>query len=181
MVNITKLKLTQLQQQLIRFLSINAGVSFNSSRLAKHLKVSPPAMIKALPFLVKEEFIKQKKDESGKKLYELNRDNQKLMLLKRADNLKFIYETDFNSFLEDKFPGATIILFGSYSRGEDTTSSDIDIAVIGRKEKEISLEEYEKVFNRKITLNFYNSLSEVHKDLRENICNGIVLSGGINL
>ena len=72
-------------------------------------------------------------------------------------------------------------VFGSYSRGDDTLSSDIDIAIIGRKEKGISLENFEKRLERKIILNFYPSLKEVHKELKENICNGIVLSGGVEL
>ncbi|PIN80603.1 hypothetical protein COV16_00550, partial [Candidatus Woesearchaeota archaeon CG10_big_fil_rev_8_21_14_0_10_34_8] len=83
--------------------------------------------------------------------------------------------------LEEEFPGATIILFGSFSRGDDTSASDIDIAIIGRKEKEINLEKFEKLLERKININSYSALKDVHKDLRENICNGIVLVGGIQL
>ena len=42
-------------------------------------------------------------------------------------------------------------------------------------------ENYEKIFDRKIYINFYNSLKEIHKNLRENILNGIVLKGGVEL
>ncbi|MBS3096675.1 nucleotidyltransferase domain-containing protein, partial [Candidatus Woesearchaeota archaeon] len=111
----------------------------------------------------------------------LNRDNLNAMQSKRVENLKLLYETGLNQFLEGELPGAAIILFGSYSRGDDTTSSDIDVAVIGRKGKTINLEDFEKKLERKININYYKSLNGIHKELRENICNGIVLSGGIEL
>ena len=84
-------------------------------------------------------------------------------------------------FLEKEFAGATIILFGSYSRGEDIINSDIDIAVIGRKDKLIDLTYYEKTLDRKININFYGSFKSIHKHLKENLCNGIILIGGFEL
>lgn len=181
MVNTSKLKLTLLQQEIIQFMFANAGKSFNARNLSKNLKVSHPAISKSLPLLEKEKLILIKKDKESKRFsIELNR-NKKVIELKRIDNLKTIYESGLNEFLSEKFPSSTIILFGSYSFGEDTTESDIDIAVVGAKEKEIKLEEYEKVLKRKIFLHFYSSLKEINKNLRENILNGITLKGGIEL
>lgn len=53
--------------------------------------------------------------------------------------------------------GTTVILFGSYSRGDDTINSDIDIAIIGAKERTIKLTKYEKILERKIVINSYDS------------------------
>ena len=114
-------------------------------------------------------------------LIELNRDNKKVIGLKRAENLKMLYESGLVEFLEENLPTSTIILFGSYSQGYDTITSDIDIAIIGMKEKIVNLNNFQKVLERKIKLNFYNSISEIHKNLRENILNGIVIMGGISL
>jgi predicted nucleotidyltransferase len=158
------------------------GISLNGRAIAKKLHVSQPAVSKALPELEKQQIIKIKKDkDSGRLAIELNRTNHKIMQLKRADNLKLIYESGIVDFLEKEFAGGTIILFGSYSRGEDTINSDIDIAIIGRKDKIIELEEFENALERKINLNFYNSFREIHKKLKENIFNGIVLIGGVEL
>ncbi|MBU3907154.1 MAG: nucleotidyltransferase domain-containing protein [Nanoarchaeota archaeon] len=182
MVNINKLQLTQLQQEILRLLFIRAGSSINARQIAKNLEVSPPAISKALPRLEEEYMIKFKKDKESKRTsIELNRDNHKIMQLKRVDNLKQIYESGFADFIEKEFAGATIVLFGSYSRGEDTLTSDIDIAVIGRKEKEIELTKYEKTLEREIRINFYPSFREIHKNLKENILNGIILVGGVEL
>ncbi len=182
MINIYKPKLTNLQQGILRLLFVKAGISLNQRQLANYLKVTPPAVIKALPDLEKHNLIKVRQDKETKRwAIELNRDNYKVMQLKRADNLKLVYESRLADFLEKEFAGATIILFGSYSRGEDLANSDIDFAVIGRKDKLIDLTEYEKILERKINLNFYESLKEIHINLKENLCNGIVIVGGIEL
>ena len=155
MVNMYKLKLTNLQQDILRLLFIKVGLKLNQNQIAKLLKVSPPAVMKALPLLEKENLLTINQEKESKRLLiELNRDNHQMMQLKRADNLKQIYETGFADFIEKECAGATIIIFGSYSRGEDTINSDIDIAVIGREEKNISLEKYENMLERKININY---------------------------
>ena len=182
MINIYKLKLTNLQQEILRLLFIRAGTSLNQRRIANLLEVSPPAVMKALPALKKENLIQLQQDKESKRWsIRLNRDYHRVMQLKRTDNLNLIYETGFVDFLEKEFAGATIILFGSYSRGEDLVNSDIDIAVIGRKDKLLDLTKYEKELERQININFYDSFKNIHKHLKENLCNGIVLIGGVEL
>jgi predicted nucleotidyltransferase len=177
-----KLKWTRLQAEIFRIMCVKSGISLNQREIALALNVTPTAISKALPALEKEGMIKKEKQkEMNLILINLNRDNQKAMQLKRIENIRMIYESGLPEFLQDDLPGATIVLFGSYSRGDDTITSDVDIAIIGRKEKEINLETFEKKLERKIILNFYPSLKEVHKNLKENICNGIVLAGGIEL
>lgn len=182
MVNIYKLKLTKLQQGILRLLFAKAGASLNQRQIANFLEVTPPAVMKALPELEKESLIRIQQDKETRRWsIELNREHHKTMQLKRADNLRLIYETGLADFLEKEFAGATIILFGSYSRGEDITNSDIDIAVIGRKEKATALTKYERELERRISINFYDSFKNIHKHLKENLCNGFVLAGGVEL
>lgn len=182
MVNIYKLKLTNLQQEILRLLFVKTGTILNQRQISKNLDVSQPAVMKALPDLEKDNLIKTHQDKESKRWsIELNRDNHKVMQLKRVDNLKQIYESGLADFLEEEFAGAVIILFGSYSRGDDTEKSDIDIAVIGRKDKIINLLKYEESLKRTININFYESWDKIHKNLKENLCNGIVLAGGIEL
>lgn len=177
MVKIYKLKLTVLQQEILRYLFIKAGNSFNARGLARAVEVSQPAISKALPLLEKEGYLKVEKDKESKRLsITLNRDTPLVTGLKRAENLKMIYESGLIDYLEEKFPGITIILFGSYSRGDDTEKSDIDIAIIG-KEKRIDLEVYEKLLEKTIFLHFYDSLNKIDKNLRSNILRGITLIG----
>ena len=182
MVNIYKLKLTNLQRGVLRLLYVKAGISLNQRQISKILEVTQPAIMKALPQLEKDNLIKIKQDKETKRWsIELNRDYHIVIQLKRADNLRQIYETGLADFLEKEFAGAAIILFGSYSKGEDIINSDIDIAVIGRRDKQIDLSVYEKKLERKININFYESFKGIHKNLKENLCNGIILVGGVEL
>lgn len=182
MINLYKQKLTRLQQEIIRLFFIKAGKDLNQRRIANYLKVSQTAVAKALPFLEEQKLIKIEQDiESKRWSVELNRDNYKTMQLKRIDNLRQIYESGLADFLEQKFAGATIILFGSYSKGEDTLTSDIDIAVVGRKSKEAVFTDFNKMLEREIRINFYDSFKRIHRNLKENLFNGFILSGGVEL
>jgi predicted nucleotidyltransferase len=183
-----KQKWTRLQEEIFRFLCINAGQTFNLRGIAKNLKKSPTAISNSLKTLKKEKIINVSKDKKMNLLaIELNRNNKKTIELKRIKNLELIYESRLVDFLEEKFPGTTIILFGSYSRGYDVwinkieeNRSDIDIAVIGAKQTELDLTIFEKILERKINLNFYEDW-KIHKHLKDNILNGIVLVGGVDL
>lgn len=180
---------TKLQSEIFRFLCMHVGKELNLRSIARILKKSPTAVSNALVLLEKEKIVKIKRNENIKMLLiEFNRDNQYAVELKRVENLKLIYESRLAKFLEESFPGCNIILFGSYSRGEDVWLnkieehiSDIDIAVIGSSEKQVDLMEFEKKLKRTIVINFYPSFKEIHKNLKDNILNGIVLSGSVDL
>ncbi|HDK42770.1 MAG TPA: hypothetical protein ENG87_05285 [Candidatus Pacearchaeota archaeon] len=59
--------------------------------------------------------------------------------------------------------------------------SDIDIAVIGVKEKDINLTKFENLLEKNIIINFYPSFNKIHKHLRDSILNGILLSGSVDI
>jgi predicted nucleotidyltransferase len=184
-----KLKWTRLQNEIFSFLCMNAGQKFNLRALANELKVSPTAISKSVKQLEKEEIIYIEKSKTMNLTYvQFNRNNERAVNLKRVENLRMIYESGLNKFLYQTFPGCTIILFGSYSMGEDIwlgfmddRSSDLDIAIIGIKERNIKLDEFEKKIKREISLHFFKNWRDVHIHLKENLAKGIVLSGGIDL
>lgn len=184
-----QLKWTRLQTEIFRFLCIKTGQTMNLRGIARSLKVSPTAVSNALKELEKEELVRVKKSETMNLLsIEFNRENHKAVQLKRVENLKMIYESGLADFLYNEFPGCTIVIFGSYSLGEDTwfgekdeRNSDIDIAIIDTKGKEVNLSKYNKSLERTLSINFYKSWGGIHKHLKENILRGIILSGGIEL
>lgn len=177
-----KLKLTILQQEILRFLFMNAGETFNARGLAVPLGVSQPAISKALPLLEKQDFIRVAKDRNSKRLsIELNRENSLVVGMKRADNIRQIYESGLAEFLREKFPSCAAIVFGSFAKGEDTHKSDIDIAIIGTKSKSLDLSDFEKKLTKEIRVNFYKSFKEIKAELRNNILGGLLLSGWIEL
>jgi len=182
MVNIYKLKLTNLQQEILRLFFKKNGKSLNARMVAKNLGVSSPAVLKALPLLHKHGLLKLVRDKESKRLsIELEKDNHQISWMKRIDNLAQIYESGLVQFFYDTLPETTIILFGSYALGEDTTSSDIDIAVIGTHYSHIDLNEYEKKLEREIIINYYGSFKDIDRHLLNNILNGITLKGTVEL
>ena len=176
-----KLKFTKLQSEIFRLLCIKTGMKLNQRQIAKSLKVSPTAVAKALPSLEKEELIKiNRSKEMNLTQVELNREKREVIQLKRVENLKMFYESGLANVLIEKYPGCTIILFGSYAKGEDTMRSDIDMVVIGSR-KYLNLQDYEKKLDKAIRINTYPKFKEIRKELKENLCNGIVIAGGIEL
>lgn len=175
-----KLKWTRLQNHIFSELCSRAGEKLSQRELAKILKVSPTSITNSVKKLKDAKLIKIEKTKTIN-FVSFNRDEKTAIELKRAENLKNTYLSGLSAYLENELPGGTIILFGSYSIGEDTNTSDMDIAVIGRKDKVLYLEKYEKALNRKINMNFYKSWADIHKHLKNNILNGIVLHGAIEL
>jgi predicted nucleotidyltransferase len=175
-----KLNFTILQLEIFSLLCQRAGEKLSQRDLAKILKVSPTAITNSIQRLQENQLIKVEKTKTIN-FISFNRDNQRSIELKRIENLKNIYLSGLSDYLEQELPGGTAVLFGSYSLGEDTNTSDIDIAVIERKDKLLSLDKYEKILNRKINVNFYNSWKEIHQHLKNNILNGILLQGRVEL
>ena len=181
-MDIYKQKWTQLQEGIFRVLCAKTGTSLNQRGLARILNVSPTAIAKALSKLEKENYVNIKKDERmNLHLIELNRENSKAVEKKKIINLGNIHESGLVDFLEEKFPGRAIVLFGSYSRGDDTMNSDIDVAIVGSGIKEIDLAEFDKLLEREVFLHFFEGWDKINKELKSNIFNGIVLAGAIEL
>lgn len=182
MVNKHKLKLTSLQEEILCLFYKKVEIKMHPRTIALLLDVSPPAISKAIPLLVEKSFlILQKEKNSPRLLISLNRDNPLIIGLKRAENLKSLYESGFVLALYDQFPSATIILFGSYSFGEDTSTSDIDVAIIGATQKEVDYSYFEKELERPIILDYYSSFQDIDKPLLNNILNGVILKGAVEL
>lgn len=174
-MDIYKLKFTKLQSGIFRLLCIKAGEALTQGQIARLLHVSPTAVSKALAGLNNLVTIEKSTLANFVKL----KDTKNVTAHKRAENLKLLIESGFEEEILERFPGTTIVLFGSFSRGEDTVDSDIDIAVIGAKEKRINVEKYEKILERSITIQFFITIKNKH--LKQSILNGITLQGAVEL
>ncbi len=175
-----KEKWTILQREIIILLCKRSGEKLSQRDIARELKVSPTAVGNSLSSFKKSNLVKIEKTKTIN-FIQLNRDEKKAIEFKRIENLRNMYLSGLSDYLEKELAGSTIILFGSYALGEDTVTSDIDIAVIERKEKQLHLVEYEKMLHRKINVHFYKSWKDIHPHLKNNILNGIILHGSIEL
>ena len=144
---------------------------------AKIIKVSPPTASKILMEYYKEGLLKRQEDRNYLFFF-ANKENKVFIRLSNIywmDRLKEVVE-----YIENKTVNPTIILFGSLSKAEVTPESDIDIAIISSK-KNISLEDYEKKLKRKIQVFWFDNLSKIPKELKNNILNGYSLSGKVEI
>jgi len=109
-------------------------------------------------------------------IYTANLEDNNYKKYKKISNLFLIYESGIIEFLRDNLMPHSIVLFGSYSRGEDIEESDIDLYIECEK-NEINLQKFGKKLHRKIETHFKSNFQEYPKELKNNIINGIVLSG----
>lgn len=108
--------------------------------------------------------------------YKANFNNIGYRTNKIKTNIALIIESELVKYLVDNIMPKSIILFGSYLRGEDIEESDIDIFIEGKKEN-IRLDKFENILGRKIQLHFKDNFKKYPKELKNNIANGFVLYG----
>lgn len=150
--------------------------SIHLRELARQTGFSPAGCRKAVKRLVKQALVLESKTPVVTN-YGANRDNQVWTALKRAYNLFSLYDSGLVEALRKTYeePEA-IVLFGSYSRGEDTEQSDIDIAVITNLEKSFGRKSFEKTVARPINL-IEVDLSRAKKEFINSLANGVILHG----
>ncbi len=144
--------------------------------ISREIKLSPPSVKIMIDNLIKSELIISKKSKPFNG-YVANRDNEDFLFYKRAYNLMSLY--NLKKMIVEAIHPKSIILFGSYSRGEDIETSDIDILIISKVKKDLNLETIEKKLKRKINIMIVEDIKDLEKSIIKKIHNGIVLSGEI--
>ncbi len=145
--------------------------------ISRKASLALPSVKNYLLDLQRDALIVQKKSRvHGYPAYYANRDDEKYHFYKKVDCLTRIKESGLLLELQEKSMPSVIILFGSAAKGEDTEYSDIDL-FIGASEQKINVSKYEKVLNRKISLFFEPEFNRLSKELKNNIINGIIISG----
>ena len=118
--------------------------------------------------------IKELKPFNG---FSANRDNEQFLFYKKVYNFYTLY--GLKKKLIESFHPKAIIVFGSYSRGEDIETSDIDVLIISKVKKEINLEKFEKEIMREINILVVDNLNKLDEKIQKKIRNGFMLYGEI--
>lgn len=114
------------------------------------------------------------------KSYNANTESPVFQMYKKTTNQMKICESGLVDYLYEKLMPNVIVLFGSYAKGTDVKTSDIDIFIEAKEEK-LDVSKFEKELGRKIHLVFEKDIKDLSKELKNNIINGIVLSGNLRL
>ncbi len=142
-------------------------------QISREVKLSPPSVKRYLRELVKQELVLETKGTIYR-AYRANRDNEEFRRL-RTYTLCIQLSSLVNDIRDACLPDA-IVLFGSARKGDDIETSDIDIAVLA-EEVRIDTGKYDKLFNREISVMFFDSFGKLSEELKNNILNGIKLYG----
>lgn len=148
---------------------------FYIREIARLTGLSAPGVLKILKKLKKENLLKSERENVVENISALR--NERFLVLKKTYNLLSLFDSGLIQCLKDKYeePEA-IVVFGSYSRGEDVSGSDIDIAVVTQKETQIQCKEYENYLKRKISI-YEIQMSNIDKEFLNNLANGMVVYG----
>lgn len=163
-----------------------AGIFFNEPtkdhyliEVSKKAKLAHTSVAKHLLKLKNLNIVTERKEEKGSRnfpVYRANIHGKEYRENKRLYNLIILKESKLIDVLGDRLMPKSIVLFGSFLKGEDTEDSDIDI-FIECKEEKINLEKFEKALNRRIQLHFKDNFKKYPPELKSNIINGLTLHG----
>ena len=155
---------------------INPTSKLRFRHLEKLLKLPLPSVIRYCRELEKEEILAAKKT-GNVVFYTADRSSEKFLLEKKLFNIRQLYTSGFVDYLKSEFHNPVIVVFGSYSKGEDIEGSDIDLYIETAK-KNINLSKFEKTLNRKIQAFIHKNIREIaNHHLANNIINGFILNG----
>jgi len=153
----------------------NPNTTFHLRKIAKTAGLSTTAALSALKEMHKSNMIQINKTSLTMNV-QANTDSETYASYKRIFNLYRIEHSDLIPALKEAYKPETIVLFGSFAKGEDAEESDIDILLITqRKTTNMTLERFEKELQRSINLHILSSLNT--SEFKNATANGIVLHG----
>lgn len=160
---------------------LNPTIKLRVRQIERQTKTSLPSVIRYTKELENEEILKSEKF-SNVNVFSANRVSKKYLLEKKLFNIKKLFDVKLINNIIKEYDNAPIILFGSYSRGEDIENSDIDLYIESLNKKELDLKEFEDKLKRNIQIFKHKNLEEIkNKELANNIINGITLNGFIEV
>src|SRR3989338_10638354 len=140
-------------------------------QLERELKLPLPSVIRYTNELAKEQILKRE-TIAGVTLFSADRSSQTYLLEKKIYNLRSLYTSGLIAYLAQELSNPTLIVFGSYGKGEDIEESDIDLYVETVSERKVNLQHFERKLKREINIIASPSLEKLpNPHLRNSILN----------
>jgi predicted nucleotidyltransferase len=166
-------------QKILAVLFEQPEYKFHLRELARRTNLNPNTILNITKILEEQKVILRKKE---KNLLIITNNTESLEYKKKKQlfNLSLLYESGLIDYLNEYYHSPSlIILFGSFSRGEDWSDSDIDIAINTAKKERPDLSKWERQFKRRIHL-FHFDYAHLSEELTVNLINGFILKGYFN-
>jgi len=156
---------------------LNPTARLRVRQIEKEAKVPLPSAIRYAKELEKEGILKSGLI-AGIKLYSADRSSKRFLVEKMLFNIRQMHESGLVAYLVEEYNNSAIILFGSYARGEDIETSDIDLYIETNAKDIKTSSEFEKKLKRDVQIFAYKSAKDIkNKELANSIINGIRLNG----
>ena len=150
---------------------------FQLREISRLTKIAPPSVKKYLLDFEKKSLIsKRLRKNYNFPIYRANRENEEFIFLKKISIILELNYSGLVDYLWETLSPKAVVLYGSYAKGESTEDSDIDLFILGN-EKNLGLEKFENILNKKIHILFNNDFDKMNKEIKNNILNGIILKG----
>jgi len=154
---------------------------FHLRQISRKTGIAVTSVRKYLSELMKEKLIiKINKGIYPCFIADRDNDNGIFKFYKKLNLLERLKTSELLDYIEEKCVPTCMVLFGSASRGEDIEGSDIDL-FIQSPEHELDLSKFEKELRREINLFFKIDFSKLSKELKNNLLNGVMLGGYIEV
>lgn len=175
------MKTNNIKTRIAEYFFLNPSAKLRVRQIERIVRVPLPSAIRYTKELEGEGILKSS-NIGNVKLYSADRISKAFLLQKRLFNLSSLYSSGLINFLIEELSNPTIVLFGSYSRGEDIENSDIDLYIETPSKKKINFKKFEKGLQRRIQFFKYKNIHEVKNEhMANNILNGVVLNGFIEV
>lgn len=172
--------ITNIKDKIKEYFFTTPTTKLRVRHIEKTLKLPLPSVIRYCKELETEGILKII-NTGNVVFYTADRANERFLLEKKLFNIKQLHTSGLVNYLKTELHTPTIIVFGSYSKGEDVEDSDIDLYLETTK-KEIDLSKFEKLLKRHIQMFIHKNIQEVkNPHLANNILNGIVLNGFVEV
>ena len=134
-------KITQLK--VLELFINNPYEQYYLREASRILEISPMTVKRALDLLLNERLLVREKFKN-QILFRANMDSPAFLHLKTAYNLAWLEENKLLEYVKERLPGlSTLVLYGSFAKGENDESSDIDLLAIAPvKKPDLHLTDY---------------------------------------
>lgn len=175
------MKTKDIKTKVTEYFFLNPTARLRVRQIEKEAKAPLPSAIRYAKELEKEGVLKSE-IIAGVNLYSADRSSKRFLVEKMLFNIRQMHESGLVAYLVEEYSNPAIILFGSYAKGEDIETSDIDLYVeTNAKDIKIS-SEFEKKLKRAVQIFAYKNIKDIkNKELANNIINGIRINSNVEV
>lgn len=159
---------------------------FHVREIARLIKKSPTTVSAHLKNYEKKNVLKSSR-KLNHLLFKANTESRLFKQFKLNYNLEILHSSGLIERLEEEFNHPEAIgIFGSFAKADNIEQSDVDVFIISPLKKEINLKKHEKKIRYKVQLFVFSrqdieKMKKSNKELLNNITNGIILSGHLEV